>query len=113
MPGAGNSARKLRCEGEPGRRGVAGADDRDFRAPQARRIAAHCDQWRGRGGAPQKCWIIRLADTNKTHAQPLCRLDLPLGLLARRDADLPARLAARDQGRQGGKRRSRAPVPAQ
>jgi hypothetical protein len=33
MPSAGNSARKLRREGEPGRRGIAGADDRDFRAP--------------------------------------------------------------------------------
>src|SRR6202030_4823425 len=29
MPGAGNSARKLRGECQPGRRCVAGADDRD------------------------------------------------------------------------------------
>src|ERR1700730_12489203 len=80
MPGAGKAAREPRCEGEPGRRGVAGADDRDFRAPQARKIAAHGDQGRGRGSTPQKRRIIRLANADKTRAQPLRRLDLAFGL---------------------------------
>jgi hypothetical protein len=110
MPGAGNSARELRSEGEPGRRGVAGADDRDFRAPQARKIAAHGDQGRGRGSTPQKRRIIRLANADKTRAQPLRRLDLAFGLLDGRDADRPARLAARDQGRQGRKCRAGTPM---
>jgi hypothetical protein len=39
MAGAGNSARKLRGKGEPGCRRVAGADDRNFRAPQAEAVA--------------------------------------------------------------------------
>ena len=38
MPGAGNAARELRCEGEPDRRGVAGADDRDFRRRRLERL---------------------------------------------------------------------------
>src|SRR5580704_13350166 len=99
-------------EREPGRRGVAGADDCDFRTPQARKIAAHGDQRRRRGGGPQKRRIIRLVNADKTRAQPLRRVELAFGLLARRDADGPARLAARDQGRQSRERRSRAPMAA-
>ena len=46
----------------------------------------------------------------KPRAQSLRRLDFQLGLLASRNADRPARFAARDQGRQGGERRAGTPM---
>ena len=39
------------------------------------------------------------------------RLDLARDFIHRRNADRPPGLAARDQGRQGGKRRASAPMP--
>src|ERR1019366_3934976 len=113
MPGSCNSASKLRREGETGGRCVAGADNRDFRAFEARKIAADSDHGRRRSGAPQKGWILRLANPDKTRPRLVRRLALPLDFLDGRDADRPASLAARDQGRQCRERRASAPMPAQ
>ncbi|TPV98998.1 MAG: hypothetical protein USCAAHI_01549 [Beijerinckiaceae bacterium] len=90
MPGSRNSAGKLRREGKPGRRCIAGADNRDFRAPKARNIAAHGDHGRRRSRTPKQRRIVRLAKPDKTRPRAERRLDRPLDFLDGRDADRPA-----------------------
>jgi hypothetical protein len=113
MPGSRNSAGKLRRDGKPGRRCIAGADHRDFRASEARNIAAHGYHGRRRSRTPKKRRVVRLAKPDKTRPRTERRLDLPLDFLDGRDADRPAGPAARDQGRQCRERRASAPMAAQ
>src|SRR5208283_5814532 len=68
---------------------------------------------RRRLGAPQKCWIVRLATPDKTRARAVRRLNLPLDFRDGRDADRSACLAARDQSRQSRERRAGAPMAAE
>jgi hypothetical protein len=82
-------AREPLGEAHARRRGVARADDGDRRRGECRDVAAHGKERRSVVDHPQAVRIIRLAQRQQGHAEPLGGRELALCVLPRVDARGP------------------------
>ena len=103
--GAADLVRELARQLGAGRRALSRPDDGDGRPQQEGDVALGVEQRRRRLERGQRRRVLRLADEHELGAAALRALELRLRLIARANADRPAKAAALRQLREGGERR--------
>ena len=107
VAGLSQAARQPLGERQSRSGSVAGADDRDRRLAQHRRLAPKSENWRRGIDLLQRRRIVRLAERDEAHAEFAGGDELFFDLFDRSDADRALRAAAPRELRQRLQRRSR------